>query len=320
MSKRIEVHYEEWGEGPPVLALHGLGLDSASFTELARGVAGLGLRMLAADLPGFGKTPAPDVPLTPAVLGEPVIELARRLDEKPLVMGMSLGARVALEVVLREPEHFRGVVMLAPPLPRREHRWALAFARLMSPEIARRLPIEWAWPWLKALADRAERDLPGDAARDWFLRTSKRTIYYMSCPATRWAFVSAARELILDPAFGPEGLWTRMRQLRVPAAFVWGDQDQLIDLTAVPLVEELLPDAFQIHVPCAGHFDNGPHFRCIERGAIDGVRLVESASRWPGPRAGRPEARRSTACVVGSDSYEMPPLRPITGWQGGHTT
>jgi len=308
MSRRVEIHYEEWGEGPAVLALHGLGLDSSSFTGLARGVAGLGLRMLAADLPGFGKTPAPDVPLTPAVLGEPVIELARRLDEKPLVMGMSLGARVALEVVLREPDLFRGVVMLAPPLPRREYRWAFAFARLLSPEIAKRLPIERAWPWLKRLADRLEKELDGDSAHDWFLRTSKRTIYYMSCPATRWAFVSATRELALDPAFGRESLWTRMRQLRVPAAFVWGDQDQFIDLKGVPLVEEIVPDAFQIHVPCAGHFDNGPHFRCMEQGAIDGVELVESASRRPGRRAGRAQDRRLTECVVGSDSCETSPL------------
>jgi pimeloyl-ACP methyl ester carboxylesterase len=316
MSGGVEIHYEEWGDGPPVLALHGLGLDSSSFTGLARAVAGLGLRMLAADLPGFGRTPAPDGPLTPAALGEPVIELARRLDEKPLVMGMSLGARVALEVALREPDLFRGVVMLAPPLPRRENRWAFAFARLLSPEIARRLPIEWAWPWLKGLADRLEQELDGDSAHDWFLRTSRRTVYYISCPATRRAFVSATRELALDPAFGPKSLWTRIRQLRVPAAFVWGDQDRFIDLKSVPHVEELVPEAFQIHVPCAGHFDNGPHFRCIEQGAIDGVELVESASRGLGRRAERAEGRRLTACVVGSDAPEMPPLASMPGSQG----
>ena len=140
MSRKVEIHYEEWGEGPPVVALHGLGLESCSFTGLARGVLGLGLRMIAVDLPGFGKTPAPQRPLTPTVLGEPVIELARRLDEKPLVLGMSMGGRVALEVVLRKPDLFRGAVLLAPALPRRDYRWAFAFARLLSPEIARRLP------------------------------------------------------------------------------------------------------------------------------------------------------------------------------------
>src|SRR4029450_12404352 len=104
MGKPIRIHYQEWGEGPPVIALHGLGLESSSFTGLAAGVAALGLRMLAADLPGFRKTPAPEAPLTPAVLAEPVLDLARRLDRKPLVMGMSLGARGALEAGLLAPD------------------------------------------------------------------------------------------------------------------------------------------------------------------------------------------------------------------------
>ena len=102
------IHHQAWGEGPPVLALHGLGLESSSFTGLARGINELGLQMLAADLPGFGLTPAPETPLSPAVLAQPVLELAARLDSKPLVMGMSLGARVALEAALLEPDLFRG--------------------------------------------------------------------------------------------------------------------------------------------------------------------------------------------------------------------
>jgi pimeloyl-ACP methyl ester carboxylesterase len=313
MSSGVEIHYEEWGEGPPVLALHGLGLESSSFTGLARGVAALGLRMLAADLPGFGKTPAPKRPLTPAVLAEPVIELARRLDEKPIIMGMSLGARVALEAALREPDLFRGVVMLAPPLPRREHRWIVNFARLLSPGIAERIPIERAWPWLKAHADRLENELEGGSEHDWFLRASRRTIYYMACPATRWAFISAARELALDPAFGRAGVWARLQGLRVPSAFVWGDQDRIIDMKNVSLVEERVPAAFQIHVGCAGHFDNGPHFQCMERGAIDAVELVESVSqrsgRWTRRRTRQSQDRRVIECVVGNEPCEAAPRR-----------
>jgi pimeloyl-ACP methyl ester carboxylesterase len=311
MSTHVELHYDEWGDGPPVLALHGLGLESSSFTGLAQAVAARGLRMLAADLPGFGRTPASGAPLTPAVLAEPVIELAGRLAEKPLVMGMSLGARVALEAALREPDLFRGVVMLALPLPRREHRWALNAARLLSPEIAERLPVERAWPWLKKQAGRLENELSGGAEHDWFLRASKRTIYYMSCPATRWAFVSAARELALDPAFGPDGVWTRLERLRIPSAFVWGDQDRIVDLKHLPRIERMLPDAFQIHVRCAGHFDNGPHFRCMEQGAIDAIERVESAAKPRGRRTRPSELHRVTECVVDSDPCEQAPLRAM---------
>ena len=298
MGAAVAMHYQEWGKGPPVLALHGLGLESSSFTGLARGVTDLGLRMLAADLPGFGQTPAPDAPLTAAVLAEPVIDLARRLKSPPLVMGMSLGARVALEAALLEPELFRGVVMMAPPLPRREHRWALVFARVLNPEMAKRIPLEKAWPWLKKLADRLESEYQGSDEHDWFGRASQRAIYYMSCPATRWAFASAARELALDTAFGPEGVWTRLPQLSIPAAFVWADQDRIIPMQNVVHVEEALPDAFQIHVSCAGHHANGPHFACLEQGAIEAVRLVESAARKSGRRVRKSGQPRYTKCLA----------------------
>jgi pimeloyl-ACP methyl ester carboxylesterase len=319
MSASVKIQYQEWGEGPPVLALHGLGLESSSFTGLAQGVVDLGLRMLAADLPGFGKTPLPDAPLTPAVLAEPVLDLASRLETKPLVMGMSLGARVALEAVLLAPELFRGVVTMAAPLPRRKQRWALAFAHLLSPEIAMYIPVERAWPWLKRLADRLENELEGGAEYDWFTRASKRTIYYISCPATRWAFLSAARELMLDPAFGPRGVWARLKQLSVPAAFVWGDQDRLVWMKDLPLVAKRAPHAYQIHVPCAGHFDNGPHFRCLEHGTLEGVKLVESAARRSTWSATRSQAPRTTECVVGSDECEVARASAVAS-AGGPTT
>jgi hypothetical protein len=57
--------------------LHPLGLDSSGFEGFGRVLARRGLRTIAADLPGFGRTPAPDLPLRPDVLAQPVIELAR---------------------------------------------------------------------------------------------------------------------------------------------------------------------------------------------------------------------------------------------------
>jgi len=299
MTDKFGLHYQEWGKGPPVLALHGLGLDSSSFTGLANGVQKLGMRMLAVDLPGFGQTPAPDAPLTSPVLAAPVIELARSLKTPPIVMGMSLGARVALECALHAPELFRGVVMMAPPLPRCKHRWSLQFSKLfLIPGLAERIPVEKAWPWLKKKADQLEAEMLEDAEHDWMGRAAKRMIYYISCPATRRAFVSAARELALDPAYGPEGVWTRLPHLQVPAAFVWGDKDKVIPMENIAHVEHDLPGAFQIHVPCAGHFDNGPHFICMEMAAVEGVSLVDQAAARSDYKHNAQEEPRSFDCLV----------------------
>jgi pimeloyl-ACP methyl ester carboxylesterase len=192
-------------------------------------------------------------------------------------------------------------------------------ARLLSPELFERMPIEKAWPWLKKLADRLEGELEGDAQHDWFLRASRRTIYYISCPATRWAFVSAARELALDPAFGPKGVWTRLDQLKIPAAFIWGDQDQLIRMKDVPRVEKKLPHAHQIHVPCAGHFDNGPHFLCLERAAVEGVRLVESDAKRRGWSPAAHPAVGTFGCGVEADGSDVAPDAAVAA-AGGSTT
>jgi hypothetical protein len=67
-----------------------------------------------------------------------------------------------------------------------------------------------------------------------------------------------------------ESSWTRRRQPRVPAAFVWRDPDPLIDSKRVPPVEVFVPDASPVHGPGAGHVDDSPDFRRMEPRAIDG--------------------------------------------------
>ena len=71
------LHRREWGVGQPVIAMHPLGLDSSAFEGFGQLLARRGMRTIAVDLPGFGRSPVPDRPLTPAVLAESVIELAR---------------------------------------------------------------------------------------------------------------------------------------------------------------------------------------------------------------------------------------------------
>lgn len=293
-----EIHRQHWGDGPPILALHGLGLESTAFTGLASYIIDHGFELIAADLPGFGLSPSPDGPLTPAALTEPVLEYAAQLDTKPLVMGFSLGARIALEAALVAPELFRGAVMVVPPLPWRHHRPLLHAARLISPSLAQRVPVERFWPQLKQVADRLESSRTGDDVHDWAARVGNRMIYYVSCPATRRAFFSAARELALDPAYGPDGLWTQLGELALPSAFVWADKDRFVGTANAPIVAETVPGSYEVHVPCAGHFKNGPHFRCMEAGIVDALLMVDERSRrrrWQAPARDR---LHTTACLV----------------------
>jgi pimeloyl-ACP methyl ester carboxylesterase len=299
-----EVHTQEWGSGDPVIALHPLALESTAFAGLGEDLGREGLRTIAVDLPGFGASEAPPVSLTPAVLAAPVIELARSLETPPLVVGMSMGGRVALEIALSAPDAIRGAVLVAPYLPWRNYRWAMGAARALDPNWADYMPLEKMWPVLKRLAVFLD-ELPA-FEHDWIARASARFIYYGSCPATRHAFLSAARELALDPAFGPDGLWTRLAELTMPTTFVWGGRDGLIPSTHCDDVSDAQPKADQVEVDCAAHFVSGPHFRCMRRATRLAVLRTLEAERSGSTRGLRILSRCvSDATETNEDEHPM---------------
>lgn len=287
----------EWGTGPPVIAMHPLGLESSAFEGVGQALARHGLRTIAVDLPGFGRTPAPGGPLTPAALAAPIVALARSLDQRPVVLGISLGGRIALEAALTAPDAFRAVVPIAPYLPWRRFRPLLELMRFVDPRLAAALPLEWVWPVLSWLAQTVET-IPA-LRDDAVARSGARLVYYLSCPATRAAFLSAGRELALDPATGPDGFWPRLAGLAVPAAFVWCEQDQLVSLAFARTVARTRPDVAQLLLPCAGHWLNGPHHRCLAD-ALGGIVTGLLAGRPPGTPAPHPggAAFVARACVV----------------------
>lgn len=299
----MTLFHQQWGAGAPVVMLHPLALESTAFAGVARLLAAHEVRTIAADLPGFGRSPGPDAPLTPARMAEPVVELARSLETPPVVLGMSMGGRVALEAVLREPAAFRAVVLVAPFLPWRRQRWLLGGARWMSPQAAHAVPLEWAWPLLRRIS--TSLDGRPELEHDWLARASARVAYYLSCPATRAHFVSAAREMALDPAFGPDGTWTRLERLAVPAAFVWGERDALIPAPHAAVVARLLPRAHHVKVACSGHFLNGRHHLCFETAMASAVLRAFAASDAPAMARARRARFVAAPCLAGaSDSAD----------------
>jgi pimeloyl-ACP methyl ester carboxylesterase len=264
----MSVHRREWGRGDPVIALHPLGLESSAFAGFGRALARRGLRTIAVDLPGFGQTPAPEAPLSAEVLAEPVVAMARRMKTPPAVIGISMGGRVALEAALSAPEVFRSVIAIAPWLPWLRFRPVLGGARLLSPGLAERIRLEKFWPLLRRLAHFAETN--PRIRDDALAQAGARLIYYFSCPATRSAFVSAAREMALDPAHGPRGFWTRLPDLAVSGAFAWGGRDRLVSADRAEDVAQALPQVPQLLLPCVAHALNGPHHLCLA-GAVAGL-------------------------------------------------
>jgi abhydrolase domain-containing protein 14 len=71
-------------------------------------LAGQGLRVLAVDLPGFGRSPAHPLPQ-----GEVVHRLLDKLDiDRAVLVGPSMGGRVAMEYAIAHPERLAGLVLV----------------------------------------------------------------------------------------------------------------------------------------------------------------------------------------------------------------
>lgn len=112
----IPVHYAEHGSGMTILALHGGSVDHREIMGAVEPVfaARPGYRRLYPDLPGMGRTPAPEtIDSTDAVL-ELLLGLVDEVigEEQFLVAGHSFGGYLARAIAGRRPDQVAGLAVI----------------------------------------------------------------------------------------------------------------------------------------------------------------------------------------------------------------
>jgi len=246
-TRRMKISTMEAGQGPAVLAVHGLGGTKGSFLPTLAALAGR-FRVIAMDLPGFGDSDKPlGAPYDARFFARAVVDLLDALElERVHLVGNSLGGRVALEVGLRSPERVQRLALLAPSLAwRRDRPWA-PLLRLVRPELG-----------LVQLAPRpvvqgiVHRLIPG-AADGWTAAGVDEFLRAYLTPAGRAAFYAAARHIYLEAPDGDDGFWPRLRTLQPEALFVWGRRDRVVPLAFARHVTDALPNAHHVELEC-GH-------------------------------------------------------------------
>jgi pimeloyl-ACP methyl ester carboxylesterase len=107
----IELYYETFGEGRPMILLHG-GLGSGEMFGPVLPAMSEGHRVITVDLQGHGRTADIDRPLDLRLMGDDIAALIDHLGlDQPDVVGYSLGGGVALMTASRHPEKVRRLVI-----------------------------------------------------------------------------------------------------------------------------------------------------------------------------------------------------------------
>lgn len=107
----IELHYEETGEGEPLVLLHGNGEDSTYFKHQIPCFA-RNFRVIALDTRGHGKSPRGETPFTISQFANDLLDfLDARGIERAHLLGFSDGGNIALMFALAHPERVGKLVL-----------------------------------------------------------------------------------------------------------------------------------------------------------------------------------------------------------------
>jgi pimeloyl-ACP methyl ester carboxylesterase len=263
----VEVVVRDTGEGEhTLLCLHGFGDNLHTWQELRALLEPRGARVVAVDLPGFGRSPLPprfaqDYTLHAVQLTR-LLAARYRAEKKPLLaVGNSLGGVIALCVAAtgaRGERAFDALLLLAPATP--ETRTPIFMHLLRAPvyrwseQLKGRLSEPARLSFARFVARAAFRTILARGARpsaDWW----ESTVVSFARPGAFADVERIARDLLWilrGQAKDALDLLRDVEHLSTPTVIMRGDQDR-IGARELDALARRIPGARLITLPGVGH-------------------------------------------------------------------
>ena len=234
------MYYERHGrvdpDAPRVLCLHGLGSSATDWTAQIPAFEPRS-RMLLVDLPGHYRSALPPGRLTVEGMAGDVERLLDHLGEPSLhVIGISLGACIALALALRAPTRVSSLTLIN----------GFAKLRPSSPEAALRMAIR-----LALLATAPMATVAALVARGMFPKPEQAHLYRAAVASLS----RTSRRAYLASIVALAAFDVREDLVRVgcPTLVVAGERDATVALEAKQEVVRGIPSARLVVVPDSGH-------------------------------------------------------------------
>lgn len=259
----VRLHHVTYGpeHGPPVVIVPGITSPAITWEFVAEPLAVIGLRVVTLDLRGRGLS---DAPASGYALTDYAADLAAVTAalgvEDALLVGHSLGARIATVAGVLTPAPWRAVVVADPPLS--------GPGRSSYP-----VPLEMFQAQLRA----ARVGTTAAEVLSAFPRWSERE----AAIRAEWLDTCAEHAVVESwRRFHEEDFFSWWRRLRVPAMFVYGADSEVVSSAGAAEVAAANPAAEVRAIDRAGHM--------IPWENLDGfLRAVREAHAWTTGRRSR---------------------------------
>ncbi len=240
--------------GPLFLLLHGLGDEADTWRNIFLALAQHG-RVIAPDLPGFGRSDKPETAYTIPYFCQVILAL---MDQLPVAQaalaGHSMGAVIAHQFALENPLRVNRLALLSGALVASAARLNLGVLLFLVPGLG-----EWLYNRLRRDPQAAFRTLAPyyrsldglpQAERDFLFQRVNQRVW---SDGQRHAFLSALRGLAGWAPGQQKTLPARLAGLHVPTLVIWGAADRINSIENGRLLARLQPSARLVEIPGAGH-------------------------------------------------------------------
>ena len=244
------VNLVEYGEGTPVLFVHGLGGSWQNWLENIPAAADAGYKAIAVDLPGFGASEMPAEKISISGYGRFVEALLEELGCGPVALvGNSMGGFIGAEVAIQFPQHVDRLVLVSAAGISVEHdrnepvlSAMYRTERLMTMAVA-------------GLAARADAFSTRPGLRKALMYVVAAHPDKLPAPLVAEMVRGAGKEGFLPAldALTDYPIRDRLEKISAPTLIVWGTDDRLVPLRDAHVFEELIPNARKVVYEDTGH-------------------------------------------------------------------